>query len=459
MSRLNKSLDMLNGSLCDKILRYAVPLALTGILQQLFNASDVAVVGHFAGEAAMAAVGCNTPVISFLINLFLGLSLGSNVIISQLTGQGDFEKVSKAVHTSLVISIIGGVLIATFGELLAAPVLRLLYVPDEVFPMALSYLRIYIAGLPVIFLYNFESAIFRSQGKTEKPLFALAASGVLNVILNVFFVVVLHRKADGVAIATVMSNAVSSVILLVMLRRDPGAIRVRFSHLKIEPAILKKIMRIGLPSCIQSCMFPLSNMCVQSAINSLGTLVMAASSAAFNIDSFSFFIINSFGQACTTFVGQNYGAGKEDRCRKTLKYSFLLDGTFTVVMCILIVSFGRPLLHIFNDNPGVIDYGMTRLKILVIGHLFSFQVEVFSGYLRGYGRSALPAVITMASVCGIRLFWVFAVFRFFPTFPVLMTVYPISLGVNALGLIIATIVFMKCRGRTKGAVQAVSNVD
>ena len=458
MSRFNKSLDMLNGSLWDKILRYALPLALTGILQQLFNASDVAVVGHFAGEAAMAAVGCNTPIISFLVNLFLGMSLGSNVVISQLTGQKDLEKVSKAVHTSMVISVIGGVTIALIAELLAAPILHLLAVPDEVYPMALSYLRIYIAGLPVIFLYNFEAAIFRSQGKTEKPLIALALTGVLNVGLNVFFVVVLHRKADGVALATVIANAVSALILLVMLLNEKTAIRVEFSKLAIDPVLLKKIMRIGIPSGLQGCVFSLSNMCVQSAINSLGTVVMAASSAAFNIDCFSFYIINSFGQACTTFVGQNYGAGKEDRCKKTLKYSFLLDGAFTIVMCILIVTFGRPLLHIFNDNPGVIDYGMTRLKILVIGHLFSFQVEVFSGYLRGYGRSALPAAITVASVCGIRLFWVFAVFRFFHTFPVLMSVYPISLGVNAMGLLIATTLFMRYRAKSREKDFAAANV-
>ena len=441
---------MLNGRLCSKILIYAVPLALTGILQQLFNASDVAVVGRFAGEAAMAAVGCNTPVVSFLVNLFLGLSLGSNVVISQLTGQGDSGGVSKAVHTSMVISVIGGVVIALIAEVLAAPILHLLGVPEDVYPMALLYLRVYIAGLPVIFLYNFEAAIYRSQGKTEKPLIALALSGVLNVGLNVFFVVVLDRKADGVALATVISNAVSAVILLVMLLHDQTAIRFEFSKMQVDPVLLKKIMQIGIPSSLQSCVFSVSNMCVQSAINSLGTVVIAASSAAFNIDCFSFFIINSFGQACTTFVGQNYGAGKEDRCSKTLKYSFLLDALFTLLICVAILAFGRPLLYLFNDNPEVIDYGIVRLQILVIGHLFAFQVEVFSGYLRGYGKSALPAAITVASVCGIRLIWVFAVFRFFHTFPVLMAVYPISLFVNAAGLVIATIVFVKKRKKADG---------
>ena len=441
---------MLNGRLCSKILIYAVPLALTGILQQLFNASDVAVVGRFAGEAAMAAVGCNTPVVSFLVNLFLGLSLGSNVVISQLTGQGDSGGVSKAVHTSMVISVIGGVVIALIAEVLAAPILHLLGVPEDVYPMALLYLRVYIAGLPVIFLYNFEAAIYRSQGKTEKPLIALALSGVLNVGLNVFFVVVLGRKADGVALATVISNAVSAVILLVMLLHDQTAIRFEFSKMQVDPVLLKKIMQIGIPSSLQSCVFSVSNMCVQSAINSLGTVVIAASSAAFNIDCFSFFIINSFGQACTTFVGQNYGAGKEDRCSKTLKYSFLLDALFTLLICAAILAFGRPLLYLFNDNPEVIDYGIVRLQILVIGHLFAFQVEVFSGYLRGYGKSALPAAITVASVCGIRLIWVFAVFRFFHTFSVLMAVYPISLFVNAAGLVIATIVFVKKRKKADG---------
>lgn len=444
-----KNIDMLNGTLWDKILMFAIPLALTGILQQCFTAADVAVVGQFAGEAAMAAVGSNTPVVGLFVNLFVGVSLGTNVVISQLTGRGDMRRIRQAVHTSLLLAMAGGVILTVVGELAAAPLLRLLDVPDEVFPMALSYLRIYILGLPVIFLYNFEAAIYRSQGETGKPLIALAVSGVINVLLNLFFVVVLKRAADGVAIATVLANLISSAMLFVMLMREPGAIRVHPEELKIEPVLLKNILKIGIPSGLQSCVFSLSNICVQSAINSLGTIVIAASAAAFNIEIFSFFIINSFGQACTTFVGQNYGAGREDRCIRTLRCSLLLDALFTVVSCTLILVFATPLLSLFNGNPEVIRLGTIRLRYLFSAYIFSLFIENFSGYLRGYGMSAIPAMTALVSVCGVRILWVFTIFRHYPDFPMLMTVYPVSLGINALCLGISSLVFAKKRGRTK----------
>ena len=287
MGKAKKQLDMLNGPIWNKLPRFALPVAATAILEQLFNASDIAVVGNFTGAAktiSVAAVGANSSIIGLIVNLFIGIALGANVVIAHAVGQGRTEDVQKAVHTSVVFSVLGGIAIALLGELAAAPLLRLLNVPEDVFPLALLYLRIYLAGMPVILLYNFEAAIFRSVGETKIPLIALAISGVLNVLLNLFFVAVLHRTVDGVAIATVISNAVSSVLLYRRLRRTNLTIRLEPKQLRIDFAILKRILSIGLPAGVQSAVFAFSNIVIQSAINSLGTVVMAASSAAFNIE-------------------------------------------------------------------------------------------------------------------------------------------------------------------------------
>ena len=312
---------MLSGPIWSKIPRFALPVAATAILEQLFNASDIAVVGNFTGEAktaAVAAVGANSPIIGLIVNLFIGIALGANVVIAHAIGQGDRESVRKAVHTSVLVALLGGVAVAILGELAAAPLLGLLNVPEDVFPLALLYLRIYLLGMPVILLYNFEAAIFRSVGETRTPLLALTASGVLNVALNLFFVAVLHMTVNGVAIATVISNGISALLLYRRLRQSTQDIRLEPRHLRIDRASLGRILRIGLPAGIQSAVFAISNIVIQSAINSLGTVVMAASSAAFNIEVITYDILNSFSQACTTFVGQNYGAGNVKRCRRTL---------------------------------------------------------------------------------------------------------------------------------------------
>lgn len=316
-----KQLDMLHGPIWNKIPQFALPVAATAILEQLFNASDIAVVGNFTGAGrtiAVAAVGANSPLIGLIVNLFIGIALGTNVVIAHAIGHGNKEDVRKAVHTSVLLALLGGMLVAVAGELIAAPVLGLLNVPEDVFPLALLYLRIYLAGMPVILLYNFEAAIFRSVGETKIPLMALLASGILNVILNLFFVAVLHMTVNGVAIATVISNAVSSVLLYRKLRQTTQDIHLDPKLLRIDIGILKRILQIGLPAGVQSAVFALSNIVIQSAINSLGTVVMAASSAAFNIEVITYDILNSFSQACTTFVGQNFGAGELRRCKRTL---------------------------------------------------------------------------------------------------------------------------------------------
>ena len=439
-----KQLDMLHGSIWNKLPQFALPVAATAILEQLFNASDIAVVGNFTGAertAAVAAVGANSPIIGLIVNLFIGIALGTNVVIAHAIGQGEKDDVQKAVHTSVVISVLGGALVATLGELAAAPLLGLLNVPDEVFPLALLYLRIYLLGMPVILLYNFEAAIFRSVGETKIPLLALVTSGILNVLLNLFFVAVLHMTVNGVAIATVISNAVSSILLYCRLRSSKQVIHLEPKLLRVDRMILIRILRIGLPAGVQSAVFAVSNIVIQSAINSLGTVVMAASSAAFNIEVFTYDILNSFSQACTTFVGQNFGAGELRRCKKTLALC-LIEGIAALAVAITaILFFGKSLLAIFNNDPEVIATGYIRLMMVMTSHSFSLFYEVMSGYLRGFGISLAPALLTMLGVCGVRIAWIQLVFPLNRSFQTIMTAYPISLCTTALLILIALLCY------------------
>ncbi len=441
--------DLLHGSLWNKIPLFALPVAATAILEQLFNASDVAVVGNFTGSnstIAVAAVGANSPIVGLILNLFIGIALGANVVIATAIGRGDHETVGRAVHTAILMALAGGVLVALLGEAAAAPLLGMLNVPDDVFPFALLYLRIYLLGLPVIFLYNFEAAIFRSVGDTKTPLVALTFSGVLNFLLNLFFVIVLKMTVNGVAIATVISNAVSSLLLLYRLTHTNLAIRVSARALRFDRASFVKIIQIGLPAGIQSAVFSFANIIVQSAINSLGTVVIAASSAAYNIEITAYYMFNSFSQACTTFVGQNYGARQFDRCRKTLALCLLEDVLVTVTFMGIVLHFGHTLLALFNRDPQVIALGYTRLSIIFFGYIFSLLYELLSGYLRGFGISLAPAVLTTLGVCGIRIFWVQAVFPRHADFQTLMLVYPLSLFVTAVLMLGALIV---CRPTTR----------
>ena len=437
-----KALDMLNGSMWDKILRYALPVAATGILGQLFNASDVAIVGNFAAGdtvAAVAAVGANGPVIGLLLNIFIGIALGANVIISNAIGRRDTATVARAVHTSVVASFAGGIIVTIIGQMLAEPVLSMLQVPNDVFPLALKYMRIYLLGLPVIFLYNFESAIFRSVGDTRTPLIALALSGVLNVFLNLFFVIVLNMTVDGVAVATVISNVVSSVVLLFRLVKSNQVIHVDLKKLGIDWSILWRILKIGIPAGVQGAVFSFSNIVVQSAINVLGKVTMAASSAAFNVEILAYYILNSFGQACTTFVGQNYGAAQTARCRKAFKLCLIESVIATAIAVGIALASGKFLISLFNSDPEVIRLGFVRLKYIFMSYIFSTIYEGMSGYMRGFGISLTPALLTILGVCGTRIIWIYTVFPQSQTFETIMQVYPISLAINMV-LIFAALV-------------------
>lgn len=442
--RKKQKLDMLNGSIWNKLPVFALPIAATGILEQLFNASDIAIVGNFAQTdktAAVAAVGANSPIIGLILNLFIGIALGANVVIANAIGRDDRQTVQKAVHTSMVVSVIGGVLVAIIGELIAEPLLTVLNVPDDVLELALLYLRIYFLGMPVILLYNFEAAIFRSIGETKMPLIALTLSGILNVLLNLFFVIVLKMSVNGVATATVLANVVSAGILYIKLVKSDKYIKVEFKKLRIDGKVFAKIMQIGLPAGIQSAVFAVANIVIQGAINSLGTVVIAASSAAFNIEIIAYNVMNSFSQACTTFVGQNFGANKIDRCKKTLFLCLIEDAIASGTAILIVLITGKFLLSIFNNNPEVIEIGYTRLVIIFIAYIFSMLYEVMSGYLRGFGFSLVPAILTTVGVCVLRIIWINTIFPANRTFVTIMTAYPVSLATTAVLIFIALIIY------------------
>ena len=449
--RRTRSIDMLHGPIGRKLILFALPLAFTGILQQLFNAADVAVVGRFVGKNAMAAVGSNTSVISLLLNLFVGISLGANVVISKFIGQREREGVRKAVHTSILVGLISGVFLTVLGELLTRPILAWMGVPEEIAPMAETYLRIYLLGMPVILLYNFESAIFRSKGDTRTPLICLIASGIVNVGLNLLLVLVVRLDVAGVAIATVASNLIGAAILLWSLLRSEDQVSVAWGELRLDPVVLREMLRIGVPSGIQSMMFSLSNILIQSAINSLGAEVMAASSAGFNIEVMAFYVTSAFGSACTTFVGQNFGAGEFRRCKRVTRISMVQNVLCSGAISLGILAFAAPLLRLFNGDPAVIAYGVTRLWYILLVQPLNAVIEIISGSMRGYGRSLEPALVSLFGICGVRILWIYTAFRAIGTYAALLTAYPLSWVVTALGLTVLYLVFIRHRDRILAA--------
>ena len=445
---------MTEGPLWNKILLFALPLAATNILQQLFNAADVAVVGRFTGEmgsVCMAAVGANTTIINLVLQIFIGLSLGSNVVIARAIGMREEKTIERAIYTSLTVAILAGLIASTIGESVAYPVLSSMKVPAEVFPLSLLYLRIYFAGLPIIILYNFESAIFRAKGDTKTPLVVLAVSGVINILLNLLFVIVFNMNVAGVAIATVSSNLFSVVFLFVSLSRSEYHLSLNIKKYKLDKTIFTQILKIGIPSGIQGSVFSVANVIIQSCINSLGTVIMAASSAAANIELFALFILTSYGQTCTTFVGQNVGAGKPDRCKKTLRLCLIENLLIMGTVIFFLLTFSHQILGLFNTDPAVIAAGQQRLRLILSTYFFSFIYENMGGYLRGFGISATPAALTMSGVCVTRLLWVYFVFPKSPTFKCIMTVYPISLGITAVLLTIAVLILKPAAKMQKAA--------
>ena len=426
--------DMLSGSLWDKILMFALPLAASSMLQQLFNSADVAVVGKFTGKQALAAVGSNGPVINLLVNFFVGISVGTNVVIARYIGSGNEKRANSAAHTAVLVSVICGFVIMALGLLVSPLILNLIGTPDDFIDLAVLYLRIYFCGMPFMMLYNFCSAIFRSKGDTKKPLIYLFVSGIVNVILNLIFVIVFKMGVAGVAIATVISNMISSVLMLRSLTKEEGAIKITLKNLKIDKRNLSEIIRVGMPAGIQGMVFSISNVCVLSGLNLLGTDVVSASSAAQNYENLIYFMSNSFAQATVTFVSQNYGAGNLKRCKRAVLIGMGLSVAASAAMFAVFIVFRTPLLGIYTDDKEIIRIASQRLAVVGGTHFMCGIMDNISCCMRGLGYSLEPALISMAGACGLRVLWIYTVFKKVQTFAMLVAVYPISWFATALVL-------------------------
>ena len=425
---------MLTGNLWKAIPLFAFPVAATSILEQLSSLIATVVIGQVPGPEGtlgMAAVGANTPIMSLILNLFIGISLGTNVVIANAIGKGDQQTVTRAVHTSVLMSLIGFAVVI-IGEIYAEALLTALSVPLETLPTAALFLRVYLLGMPSILLYNFEAAIFRSVGITRMPLQALMVSTVVNVGLDLVFVPVLRWGVSGLAAASAIAYTLSAATLFYRLTKTDSPVRLDPRKLRVDGAVLARIVRIGLPAGLQSAVFALANTIIQAGINSLGTEVMAASSAAMSLEYVFYNLLNSFSQACTTFVGQAFGARDIPRCKQVLKVCLAEDLVVAIATVTSVVFFGKSILAVFNSDPNVVSIGYIRVCTIFPAYIFSMCYENFSGYLRGFGISLAPAILTALGICGIRFWWVFGVFPVHHDFQTIMLVYPISLCVTAI---------------------------
>ena len=430
------SIDMTNGPLPGKILRFALPFMLGNMIQRLFNAADVVIVGKFVGDASQAAVSSTTSLINLLIDLFVGLGAGVNVVVARILGGGDRSRISGVVHTTVALGLIAGSFLILVGELFAPVMLRLMGSPEEIIGLSTVYLRVYFLGMPGELLYNFSSALLRARGDTKRPMYFLTLSGVVNVVLNVIFVVCFHWDVAGVAAATIISKYVSAGLVLWCLVRETGAMHLDLTKLRVEWDALKEIVRIGLPSGLQGCMYSLSNVTVQSAINSMGQIVVAGNGAAASLGTFINAATNAFGTSALTFAGQNLGAGKTKRVDRVIRWSLLYAIVVPTVVGLTFYATGPWLLSIYTDSPEVMEQGM--LRMLMIGSMYGILgvVSVFSGTLRSMGHSTATMGITLLGTCGLRIVWVNTVFAAVGTSKSLYMCYPLTWAVTGLGLMV-----------------------
>lgn len=436
-------MDMLHGSLLNKILLVALPLAASSMLQQLFNAADTAVVGRFAGSEALAAVGGTSAVISLLINLFVGLSVGANVIIANYIGQGKTDKIQGAVHTAVALALASGMLLLVVGIATAAPILKLIDTPAEVLDLAVEYLRIYYVGMPFIMIYNFGSAILRSIGDTKKPLYCLMVSGGINVGLNLLLVIVFQMSVAGVAIATVVSNLISAGMIMVFLMKTDERIRFHVKKLAFHKEQTVRVLRIGVPAGLQGVVFSISNVCIQTAVNGFGANATAGSAAALNYEYFTFFLINAFSQAAVTFTSQNFGAGQFDRCKRIFKLTMISCVICTLFMSMIFVFWRDFFAGVFTTSPEALKFANIRMLHILSLYFMLPIYEITSGVLRGMCYSMLPAILTILGTCVLRIAWIYTVAKWIPTFETLMNVYPVSWALTCVLVVTAYILVRK----------------
>ena len=425
-ARISYRMDMTEGPLTTKIIKFTIPVMLTGILQLLFNTADVIVVGRFTGKTALAAVGSTGSLINLLVSLFMGLSIGTNVLVARYQGAKDDKAVSETVHTSIALGIVGGLILLIIGVVATRPLLEMMATPEDVIDQSTLYMRILFFGMPLNLILNFGAAILRAIGDTKRPLYYLTIAGVINLFLNIFLVTVFSLGVAGVAIATVISEGVSCVLILLCLKHETGAIRLYFNRIKINPSKCIDIMKIGLPAGLQGCIFSISNVLIQSSVNSFGSTVMAGNTAASNIEGFVYVSMNSLHQTCISFTSQNFGAGKFKRIKKVLINCLVIVAITGLVLGNSAYFFGKYLLSAYNNEAEVISYGLIRLSIISTMYFLCGLMDVMVGAMRGIGYSILPMIVSLVGACGLRIVWIYTVFVKFRTLDILFISYPVT---------------------------------
>ena len=425
-ARRSYELDMIHGPLIPKVAAFALPLMATSILQLLYNAADVIVVGRFTGPEALAAVGSTGALINLIVNVFLGLSVGTNVIAAHYYGANDFHNMRETVHTSIAVSVIGGVAVGAFGVAFGGIFLEWMGSPADVLPLATRYIRIFFLGMPFNMLYNFGAAVLRAVGDTRRPLYFLTVAGLVNVVLNLIFVIVLHMGVAGVALATITSQLISAVLVVLCLIRSPGYLHLDVKNLRIRRDKLAAIAKIGLPAGFQGACFSISNVLIQSTVNSYGAIVVAGNSASLNIEGFIYASMNAFHQAAITFVSANVGAGKNSRIRKAMGACLVLVLAVGAGLSLLTYALSAQLLGIYSTDADVIAAGLIRLKMFGLTYYLCGMMDVLCGVLRGMGATMVPMIVSVVGACGFRIFWIYAILPLHSTLLMLYIGYPVS---------------------------------
>ena len=446
----NYTIDMCEGSILKKLLLFALPLIASSILQLFFNAADVIVVGKFAGDHALAAVGSNGSIINLLTNVFMGLSVGANVLVARYFAAKQEKELRKTVHTAMTVSVICGVVLAIGGALAAKEVLQLMQSPPEVIDLSTLYLRIYFLGMPAVMSYNFGAAILRGVGDTKRPLYYLSFSGVVNVGLNLIFVIVFHMSVAGVALATIISQYVSAILVVRCLMNENGGIRLEKQYLGVDKDILIRILQIGLPAGVQGSLFSLSNVVIQSSVNSFGATIVAGNSAAQNIEGFIYVSMNAFSQAVVAFVSQNLGAGKFERINRVVLTAQACVCCVGLVLGNAAVLCGEPLLHLYTDSEIVCAAGLKRLAIIAAPYALCGMMDSMVGALRGLGYSVMPMIVSLLGACAFRMAWIFVFFQIeqYHTIGTIYYAYPITWTITFLT---HTVCFIIIRRKMKKA--------
>jgi len=437
------TMDMCNGPLLKKIILFAIPLMLSGVLQLLFNAADVIVVGRFTGNEALAAVGSTSSLINLLINLFVGVSVGANVLLGKHIGARDEENASKTVHTAVTFALVVGIAMIFVGFFLSRPLLELMGTPEDVINLSVLYMRIYFVGMPAFMFYNFGAALLRAVGDTKRPLYFLTLAGIINVIFNLIFVIVFHMGVAGVALATIISEGISAFLVFLCLKGANGVLHLDHRSLSFHKDVAIQMMKIGLPAGLQGCIFSVSNVLIQSSVNSFGSIAMAGNTASANLEGFVYNAMNSLYQTSLSFTSQNMGAKKYKRVDKILIECLVIVMIVGIVMGGGAYLIGTSLLSIYSSDPQVISYGLLRMSLICVPYFLCGMMDVFVGSLRGMGYSVMPMLVSLTGACLFRIVWIFTIFATNRSLFVLYFSYPVSWALTATAHLICYMIVRK----------------